>query len=224
MSLFLMNVFLSIIVDGYIETNSSKKDNSSIVSTVFKSGQLRRPKDLGGFAVNEEPPERFGRNKDGGGFGKEDRVQLNHEIAKVVDDLQFSHGSIVAARQKVLSLMSHFMKRGRGGKPLGGLDGKLDSKFSEEFENPMHMASLVPMSRLNELEGDLDDDDIGDLGGNGSGRSTGRKKGGAVEMVSQRARSTGRAGGGGQGPRGSFTPHQPGVTVSQGGSDTVYSY
>jgi hypothetical protein len=222
MSLFLMNVFLSIIVDGYIETNSSKKDNSSIVSTVFKSGLLRRPKDLGIFAVNEEPPERFGRNKDGGGFGKEDRVQLNHEIAKVVDDLQFSHGSIVAARQKVLSLMNHFMKRGRGGKPLGGLDSKVDSKFSEEFENPMHMTSLVPMSRLNELEGDLVDD-IGDLGGSGSGRSTG-KKGGAVEMVSQKARFTRRAEGGGQGPRGSFTPHQPGVTVSQGGVGKVYSF
>ena len=163
LTLFLMNVLLSIIVDGYIETNGEKKDGTSIIASFIKAGTIRQPKQLGSISFE-------GRSAAGGSttrsrrmLGDEDREKLTNEIDKVLDDVRLSRTSVAKSRQKVLDLITYFVDNARvngvkvdavamwssltGFEPPRGVIGGGEQKDGHlhsgptDFDNPMHVGS-----------------------------------------------------------------------------------
>ena len=103
-TLFLMNVFLSIIVDGYISANENKRDPSSILQTTAQAVKVRSPLDLGTIEVP---------TKQGGEIIKE-RGRLQEEVTQVLQDSKFSKRAIRKARREILIIINRFIDEQKG--------------------------------------------------------------------------------------------------------------
>ena len=95
-----MNVFLSIVVDGFITATEEKLDASSILKTVHQTLTVRRPADLGGIRVMDAIKKAGAKN--GQQSIIEDPGQLKGEIDEILHDARFSKNSLAKARLKVL--------------------------------------------------------------------------------------------------------------------------
>ena len=107
-ALFLMNVFLSIVVDGFITANEVKEDESSILETTGNVLRHRKPKDLGYVRVPQDPQEKkvvlsVQAKMDRG------RRALDTEIRAIVNGMHFTRRSIKKGRIQVLEAIDKHM-------------------------------------------------------------------------------------------------------------------